>query len=53
MRVPRAASAEAATSVWTSEWRMAADQPGRLALLAGDLERLDEECNRFLAPIGP
>ena len=53
VRVPRAASAEASTSVWSPAWRPLADQPAALTALAGDLQRLDEECNRFLAPGGP
>lgn len=49
LRVPRAPSAEATTSVWTAGWRLVEDQAGALTALRGELERLDAECNRFLA----
>jgi membrane-anchored protein YejM (alkaline phosphatase superfamily) len=49
LRVPRAPSAEAATSVWTSDWHLVEDQAAALTALRGELEKLDLECNRFLA----
>jgi uncharacterized protein len=49
LRIPRAPSAEAATSVWTQDWRPIEDQAGALNALSAELECLDRECNRFLA----
>ncbi len=49
VRLPRSPSREDAVSVWTSDWQVAPDQRAAFAALAGELERLDEECNRFLA----
>ncbi len=49
VRLPRSPSREDAVSVWTRGWQVAADQREAFEALAGDLERLDEECNRFLA----
>lgn len=49
VRVPRSQSNSGATSVWSRRWRPLEDQAGAFAALDGELERLDEECNRFLA----
>jgi membrane-anchored protein YejM (alkaline phosphatase superfamily) len=53
LRVPRSSSAAAAISVWTREWRLVEGQAEVLGALSSELERLDEECNRFLAETLP
>lgn len=52
LRVPRSQAHSGATSVWSHGWRPLEDQQAAFAALAGELERLDEECNRFLEPGG-
>lgn len=51
LRVPRSRAYAGATSVWSHDWRPLEDQTSAFAALSGELERLDEECNRFLAPV--
>ncbi|MFM7296198.1 MAG: hypothetical protein ACKO4Q_03135, partial [Planctomycetota bacterium] len=48
LRVPREPAAGMAISVWDERWRLVADQRAALEGSAGSLERLTEECGRFL-----
>lgn len=48
LRVPREPAAGMAISVWDERWRLVADQRAALEGSAGSLERLAEECGRFL-----
>ena len=48
LRVPRVPAAGMAISVWDEHWRLVADQRTALERSAASLERLAEECGRFL-----
>jgi membrane-anchored protein YejM (alkaline phosphatase superfamily) len=50
LRVPRSEAYAGGVSVWSHRWRPLEDQTAAFAALSGELERLDEECNRFLVP---
>lgn len=49
LRVPREPAAGMTISVWDERWQLVPDQRGALAAGRASLERLAEECGRFLA----